>query len=731
MLFYLIALRLFRKSSLPQDWAAAFTFFWFPIPLAILATLDSIFWRNTKTRLSLSHATHFLSPQSFIYAFKTISFLPECFLFTTWLFYRHLIPSWIDQLGIVGFIFLAFPIKHESMNIIWLLLKEATRRLKKNKPVEQNWPIRNETYKLLNPNYPLLRRTLSFSGKKTFDLRLQKNEKPHLIFIFLESFRYKEIGHYSPHFDKLAQEGILFTQFHSNGTRTSQGSIASLYGIPPTYAPSYLRFYLDVPMIGIPHVLKGYCSQLIQSSHLSFCNTADFFKSHGFSELFGKNEILQKYPNAPTTSWGVADEAMFSFAAEKLIHATSPLFLSLFTITNHHPWKLPGKKEGNFFETFSYTDWCLGRFFDKIEPILNNCIFFILADHGQGLGERDGSFLLNRHLYQENVHIPLLIYAKGRIEEPKKIEEPASQIDLLPTVLDLFGLEGPHHSLGRSLQREGSAPIFLVQPSDADPLIGLRDGSEKHIYHLATERDEFYDLSKDPEEKVNLGKKTDVLSFAQNLHSLYCHKKFCSNQLLTPHRLKGRLDISEKDWNQGSSLSLDLTDCLLLSDQDIQSIFRLQPNLEELILEGVEDLTGDWEGSAPYLTSLNLLGCPKLAGAKIAPWIASLPRLWSLKFDGTGFSQEDYKILGQARAQWWHVEIVNGHSLDKEAFFQNQRNMYYFSLDGVKQSLSCHGQEPKEPTELPASHLISPLHSENGGDARAPQSRSAAKDHPV
>jgi hypothetical protein len=46
-------------------------------------------------------------------------------------------------------------------------------------------------------------------------------------------------------------------------------------------------------------------------------------------------------------------------------------------------------------------------------------------------------------------------------------------------------------------------------------------------------------------------------------------------------------------------------------------------------------------------------------------------------------------VLGDTTTQWWHVEIVNGHALDEEALqalFQNQRNVYYFSLEGVKQS---------------------------------------------
>jgi len=703
MFFFFLLLRLLKDKKISlgeilQDWAAAFLFWWMPFPIAILATFDSILWRNAKARLSLAHTSHLLSPKSFFDSLRGVSYLPECFLLGAWLLIRHQIPLFVDQLGFIGFLFLCWPREQNGENIVWLLLKEVVNRFKRPIAVEQDWNIQKEKYRLLDPNYPLLRKTFSFEGKKTFDFRIEKKEKPHLIFIFLESFRYKEVGQYSPHFDRLAQEGVLFTQFHSNGTRTSQGSIASLYGIPPTYAPSYLRFYLDVPLIGMPHVLKGYESTLIQSGHLSFANTADFFGTHGFTTLFGKTEILKKYPEAKSTSWGVADEAMFAFARERLLEAKTPQFLSLFTITNHHPWKLPESKKGSFFETYAYTDACLGQFMKQLDPILENCVFFILADHGQGLGERDGSFLLNRHLYQENIHVPLLIYAKGRIAEPKVIAEPASQIDLLPTVLDLFGLERPHHSLGRSLQREGSAPFLMVQPSDADPLIAWRDGSQKHIHHLVTEVDEFYDLASDPEEKVNLGKSSDVLNYAQKLHSLYCQKKFCPKTFLgkNPLSLSLKGQLITKVCIDKSTLCLDLTDCLLLNDQDVETIFQQLPYLEELHLESVEDLTGDWKTTPLSLTSLNLLGCPKLNGAKTAKWLASLPLLWCLKLDGTGFCKEDYKVLGNTKTQWWHIEIVNGHSLDEEArewLFCNQQHVGYFTLDGAR--ISDQGKESR------------------------------------
>ena len=78
-------------------------------------------------------------------------------------------------------------------------------------------------------------KTLTPEEKRRFHLKMKPGETPHVIFLFLESFRAKNVGSLgcpdslSLAFDKWSKQGILFTQFHSNGLLTSTAMISSLH----------------------------------------------------------------------------------------------------------------------------------------------------------------------------------------------------------------------------------------------------------------------------------------------------------------------------------------------------------------------------------------------------------------------------------------------------------------------------------------------------------------------
>ncbi len=706
----------FRWNNVLQDWflGSLLSFVVWPLGwlVLILAALDSILWRNTRCRLALGDFAHFFHARSFTSSLSEISWLPEVALLSSVALLAQGLPHTLDTWGILGF--LGFTQRTESPNALFSLTQEGWtyfRRPRLHAPLQ--WEPQGEKFKRIDPQYPLLRKTLSFEGPKTFELAIAPNEKPHVICVFLESFRAKDIGALgggsnSPCFDRLAKEGILFSQFHSQATRTSHGSIAALYGIPPAFVSSYLRYYLDIPLLGLPHIFEreGYTSCFIQGGPLTFLNTHEFFQTHGFSTLFGKSAIQKRFPEMPSMSWGAVDEATFRFAAEWLASCEKPAFLSLFTISNHHPWRLPWSHESNFQHTFAYTDACLGQFVEQLEAsgVLDRSILLILSDHGYGQGERDSFLTMNRHLYQENIHIPLLIYAKNRIAEPKVIDEPASQIDLLPTVLDLMKIQGVHHSMGRSLQRAGSAPIFLSYSSASPQLTlqALRKGRWKYILQPETGREELYDLERDPQEAVSLATaentiswKKELLGFSNQLDALYQQKRFCpKEEIETPHfhfTWENRLDIEDKDldaWcSQNSTLSsLELKECFLLTDAAVRSALAQLPNLETLKLEGLDEVMGDFQLAPPGLASLTLLESTGLSGTRIAPWIASLSGLCHLKLDVSNFSRADYAALQRTKSSWQHLELRGAGLLDDECLSEliaNQINLKHLHLEGA------------------------------------------------
>jgi hypothetical protein len=461
----------------------------------------------------------------------------------------------------------------------------------------------------------------------------------------LESFRAKNVGclgaklPLSPHFDELAKKGILFSNFHSTGNLTNRSIIASLFGIQPAHQPWHLGHYCDLPLTGLPHILAGYGYHpaLIQGGSTAFDHEAEFFSKQGFKTILGKRDIAK-----PGTSWGSHDEFLMPYAASWLHKQKSPAFLNLYTITNHHPWSHPQKNDG-FLNTFAYTDSALNLFIEELgkRALLEKSILFIYGDHGQELEDRDPRYEINRHLFQDNIHVPLLIYAEGRIKSPRRIETVSSQIDLLPTLLDLMNLAAPHQSLGKSLLRPSTAPIFFSHPFDK-PLRGCREANWKYI-----DNEELYDLDADPEEKINriaegtlLKEKTDA--FFESLDQFYSeqgHKKKESPLHLDfSNSLQMNDSHLEKIAQKHPELSsLILSNCLLLTDSGIASLLIHCPKLEKLYLNGIDEITGLGWISAPHLTHLNALNCPQLQ----TQWISQLPSLRILELGSSNVSDED------------------------------------------------------------------------------------------
>lgn len=498
-------------------------------------------------------------------------------------------------------------------------------------------------------SFPLT--TTPTMGPKLFDIPTA--DKPHILFITLESFRAKNVGclgaklPLSPHFDELAKKGILFSNFHSTGNLTNRAIIASLFGIQPAHQPWHLGQYCNLPLIGLPHILSkhGYHPALIQGGSTAFDHEAEFFGKQGFETILGKRDIAK-----PGTSWGSHDEFLMPFAAQWLQKQKTPTFLNLFTITNHHPWRHPQKTDG-FLNTFAYTDWALNLLIEELRErsLLEKSILFIFGDHGQELEDRDPRFEINRHLFQDNIHIPLLIYAEGRIKAPLKIDTVSSQIDLLPTVLDLMNLKDPHQSLGKSLLRPSSSPIFFSHPFDTS-IRGCREGNWKFL-----DSEELYDLSTDPEEKINriaegtpLKERTEA--FFETLDRFYSEQ---------PHEIKEsplHLDFSNSLEMNDASLqkmaqnhtdlsSLTLSNCLLLTDKGIASLLNSCPKLEKLYLNGIDEITGSGWPPIPYLTHLNAMNCPQMN----TEWIAKLPSLRILQLGSSEVSDKDLIALAETQ----------------------------------------------------------------------------------
>ncbi|MEO8337903.1 MAG: sulfatase-like hydrolase/transferase [bacterium] len=138
---------------------------------------------------------------------------------------------------------------------------------------------------------------------------------------------------------------------------------------------------------------------------------------------------------------------------------------------------------------------------------LAGSIVVILGDHGDGLGEH-GVFGHTRYLYQEMLHIPLLIYDDSAATYANL--DFATQSDVAPTILERLGLPVPSSWQGQSLASKAAKQFSTHWTDRGRPwhAVLYREAGKiyKYMYVVRWGRraEEFYELTSDPGEQKNL-----------------------------------------------------------------------------------------------------------------------------------------------------------------------------------------------------------------------------------
>ena len=171
-----------------------------------------------------------------------------------------------------------------------------------------------------------------------------------------------------------------------------------------------------------------------------------------------------------------------------------------------------------FFGCNSFVDHQIGRVLEAIDRSCPDALVIYTSDHGDLLRSHslDGKGPV---MYEEIVHIPLIIRWPGRSPAGTVCPHPHSHIDLVPTILDVFGIPRPRILDGRSIadtlrdprHRANEAVFMEFTRYEVDhdgfggfqPIRCVFDGRHKLAVNLLTS-DELYDLEEDPYEMRNL-----------------------------------------------------------------------------------------------------------------------------------------------------------------------------------------------------------------------------------
>lgn len=309
------------------------------------------------------------------------------------------------------------------------------------------------------------------AGEDLDSLHLQQRpDRPNVVMIILESFSalYSEqltgrAGH-MPFLDSLMRTGLNCTNAYANGRRSIDGIPAVVAGMPQWMDEAFITSpYASQPFTSLANILRtnGYTSSFFHGGRNGTMGFDGFARSAGFDTYQG----LDEYPTKADFDghWGVLDRPYLRYHAEALSEQEEPFLSVVFTLSSHHPYRLPKEEADRFggtglpiHATLRYTDDALRDYFTKARtmPWYRNTLFVITADHTADL-ERNGS-IGNKPI---DHWVPLVYHAPWLT--PGEHRAVTQHIDILPTVLDLIGHKGAYFAFGHSLLRRRVPPVAI------------------------------------------------------------------------------------------------------------------------------------------------------------------------------------------------------------------------------------------------------------------------------
>lgn len=353
------------------------------------------------------------------------------------------------------------------------------------------------------------------------------DKKPNVLIIYTDDMGYGDVSIFAnaidiktPHLDKLAEQGLRFTQYYTASPICSPSRAALLTGHYPSRlrVTSYLQAragnrmadqndFLDpnepTPM---PKLFQsaGYATAHIGKWHLGGgrdVDNAPLLREYGYDEAVASWESPEPHPalGVKYAPWDhrlekgqveryrrtryMVDRTLQFFDA----NTTRPIFVTLWPDEMHNPYrpspemmeKHGGKMGGdnsykNFLAVLEEYDMEMGRLIAEIDKrgLANDTIIIFTSDNGAAPDyehrRSPGMRGKKLSLYEGGIRLPFIVRWTGKTPENKADNTTIlSAVDLFPSLLKLTGIEVPADVLSR-MDGEDMSQALLGKPQERE-----------------------------------------------------------------------------------------------------------------------------------------------------------------------------------------------------------------------------------------------------------------------
>jgi arylsulfatase A len=310
-------------------------------------------------------------------------------------------------------------------------------------------------------------------------------QNPNILLLVADDMGYSDLGCYggiseTPNIDKLANKGLLFTDFYAAASNCSPSRAGLMTGKSPStigmynYRPPSHPMHLRDKEVTIAEVLleEGYNTSHIGKWHLG-CLPQDTFLNHpqpndqGFEYSFGtENNALPSHLNPVNfirngeklvKQNGYSCQILANEAISWLddqAKSTNPFFLYVAFHEPHAKVASPpelvekynehGIRDAEYLANIENLDLAVGRILDYLEKnkLLENTLIVFTSDNGSYRQASNGSLrAVKSYVYDGGIRVPGIISWPELQRENVVIHEPAGFIDIMPTVCDILQVQ--------------------------------------------------------------------------------------------------------------------------------------------------------------------------------------------------------------------------------------------------------------------------------------------------
>jgi arylsulfatase A-like enzyme len=335
-----------------------------------------------------------------------------------------------------------------------------------------------------------------------------------VILVTLDTTRPDRLGCYgnseiaTPNLDRLAREGVIFSAAVTTAPTTLPSHASILTGLYPQHhgvrANGVYRLEDSQQTLGEILSDSGYATGAFVST---FVLDARFGLSQGFDVYDSRTGAADGYSERKADK--TTDLAIDWLRRQ----GPQPFLLWLHYFDPHAGFAAPSpykETSANPYDgEIAFVDHELGRVLETAQASGRKTLVVVAADHGEAFGEH-GELSHGLLAQEATLRIPLIMWATGGSEFGRgvHVDTRVSQVDLMPTILSLLGIESPGGLDGVSLlQAPDRHRAVLAESAYGRAVYGwarlaaVYKGSLKYVEGPSPE---IYDLDRDPLERNNV-----------------------------------------------------------------------------------------------------------------------------------------------------------------------------------------------------------------------------------